>query len=701
MDMPIFSQKRIRANQVFPFPENTRIVEENPVCLSWLPLEDSPAYTAVLFDENKNEIWRADTKKNYIITPTLNKPGKYYWNVLANGCQRGLHEFTLSKNAVMIHRVSAKQLYDCIPDKRPRHLFFESDISKLIDTKATEVTVLKRNIEAAYKNGMPDAPMYHKDPNALPYREYFGRFRDFCDRDLVACSLGYALLGDEKAGLHAKQLLFTICDWSPYGPCDLNGPWGDEIGLSLSRCLPSVFDLLYPMLDEKERIFIARMVKAYGAQCWERLKRIDFCANPGDSHAGRIPAYLGEAAMVLKGTGVQTEEEAIAWLDYALDIYGGIFPHFGSVDGGWAEGPFYSTSYTKWYLPFFCAVERYTPCRFLDRPFYQRLPHYFLHFANPEYENHPFGDGYWCRPEDKEWPGFFAQNPLKVYCDRSDSQRIKQQAKEAADQKLYLLHLLDLFIPQSAPPKTDLSGEAKNMHVFPDTGYISMHTDIFDTKNDFALLARASKFGSDSHRHPDQGSFALFFGGKALISPSGYFGRAYGTKHHVEWLNSTRAHNAILINGEGQPFRSMNSVGRIVSYKDEGEYKYAKVDISDSYDALTEWTREFELCSDKLTIRDHVKADRPVIVTYPLHSLVLSKAKGNSAVIERENAVLTVTPVSGDLKDLLITDKFQVDLNEGEPEKYHVTMPPQFHLSWTTDKKAEHDIEVTYTLTKK
>ncbi|MBQ4044196.1 MAG: heparinase II/III family protein [Clostridia bacterium] len=696
-----FSQQRVNVRQLFPFPENGRLVEENPPCLSWLRPEGNPPCTVLLWNADGKELWRAETEKNYIVPPALPAPGEYRWNVYGGGMERGEWRFTLSENAVSIHRVTAEELYDRVPDVRPRHLFFAEDIAKLIADRPREVATLRRNIEAAYENGMPQPPRYHRDPDALPYREYFGRFRDYCDRDLVACALGYALLGDEKAGTHAKELLLCICDWNPFGPCDLNGPWGDEIGLSLARCLPAVFDLLYPLLNEKERTFAARTVKAYGYQCWLRLKRLDFCANPGDSHAGRIPAYLGEAALSLKGTGILSREDALAWLDYALDIYGGIFPYYGTPDGGWAEGVFYASSYTRWYLPFFCAVERYSGCRFLDRPFYQRLTQYFLHFAGPDFENHPFGDGYWCHPEDIEWPGFFAQNPCRLYAHRFGPALAKERAEKAAEQPLYLLHLLDVFIPAGDPPAVSLTGEAENVQCFPDAGFVSLHTDLADTEKDFALLARASRFGSDSHRHPDQGSFALFCGGKALISPSGYFGRAYGTKHHREWLNSTRAHNAILVDGEGQPTKSLLSVGKILFCRDEGGVKTAKLDMSTAYASLTAWTRTFTLTANELIVEDHIEADHPVAITYPLHTLVMPQAEGNSLIVERENVRLTVQPIAGDLAELVVTDKFAVDLNEGEPEQYHVTMPPQFHAGWTTPKKQVHDITVRYTIAKK
>jgi tripeptide aminopeptidase len=94
----------------------------------------------------------------------------------------------------------------------PRHLFCREDIPEIVRTHEAELRVLRRNIEQAYKDGIPEMPMYHRDPDALPYREFFGRYRDFVDRNLVALSLGWALLGDEKAGAFAKEILLTICE---------------------------------------------------------------------------------------------------------------------------------------------------------------------------------------------------------------------------------------------------------------------------------------------------------------------------------------------------------------------------------------------------------------------------------------------------------------------------------------------------------
>ena len=566
------------------------------------------------------------------------------------------------------------------------------------EARSRELEVLRRNIEAAYADGFPQQPHYHWDPDALPMREYINVCRRYIDRNLTACALGYALLGDEEAGAFAKKLLLTVVDWNPDGACSQIAGWGDEVGLSMARILPSVFDLLYPLLNDKERTYVARTIRVYGKQCWDRLEKLDFCTNPGNSHCGRIPAYMGEIALVLKDTGVQPREEAVAWLGYALDIYCGIFPHYGTPDGGWAEGAFYSSSYTRWYLPFFSAIERYSGCNLLERPFYQRLSQFLLHFASPEFENHPFCDGYWCTADDPEWPGFFAQNPLRIYAERFGPELAKKRAEVAVEQPVYELHLLDAFIPSGKKPEINLTGDASNMQAFPDAGFISMHTNLADTEKDFAVLAHATKFGTDSHRHADQGNFAIFCAGNAMITPSGYFGRKYGSMHHFQWTKTSKAHNVILVDGCGQPVHSHLPTGKIVSWSEQNGVMTAKLDMSNAYEErLKRWIRTITLTEAGVTVEDHIEAPKPVVITYPLHMLSRPKKNGGDLIVKRGGYSLLVHPELGELGNCTVNDTFDIDLNRGEPAKYHVTRHPQYHAYYTTPNRAVHDLRVRFT----
>ena len=704
-DTHSFPKTRSDGWKVFPYPVGGVTVYENPPAFIWLPANGDTAhnipYLVTVKNADGETVLSETVTGNTFVPGQILSAGAYTWNVTLpdTDTARGWESFVIAENAIPFVRPTADEVFAGIPTERPRHLFSQKDIPALLHDHAPELETLRRNIIKTYKDGLPARPMYHHDPDALPYREFFGRFRDYCDRNLVACALGYHLLGDEEAGQFAKKLFLTICDWNPLGPCALNGPWGDEVGLSCARCFPAVFDMLCPLLDRHQRAYCAQTVAAYAAQCEERLTRLDYMANPGNSHAGRLPAYLGEAALSLWGEPGMDETVLRRWLSYALDIYGGMFPFFGTPDGGWAEGTFYATSYTKWYLPFFSAVARFSGKSFFDRPFYRNFARYLLHFALPDHEIHPFGDGYWCSPDSPEWPGFFAQNPFHVYADLSGLPEAGAYDRALASPDLYLLHLLDVFLPTEAlaAVKPDFTAPVTDADAFPDAGFVSLHSDHTDPSSDLHLMARASKFGPGSHRQPDNGSFALFCGGTALIAPSGYFGRAYGTKHHMQWLNTTKAHNAILVDGVGQTFGNHTHTAKIVScgIADDGT-RFTVLDMAESYPMLSGWKRIIRMTdAHTVTVEDEITADAPVVITWSLHMLSKPSANALTVTVTRGGHTLTAVPDIGCFATVTLSDKYDVDLNEGEPEQFHVTMPQQYHVYYETARKLEHQICVT------
>ena len=193
-------------------------------------------------------------------------------------------------------------------------------------------------------------------------------------------------------------------------------------------------------------------------------------------------------------------------------------------------------------------------------------------------------------------------------------------------------------------------------------------------------LIRASRFGSDSHRHPDQGSFAFFFRGVALISPSGYFGRRYGSKHHREWTNTSRAHNVPLFGGVGQYENDLRAVGKILSATEAGGTLCASVSAGDAYPVPVEWTRSFSLSDQTLTVTDEFGQGSPAEITLCLHTLSRPEPDGNGFRLTRRGVTLICRPTEGIDRPPEILDMFAVPVNEGEPEAYAVSVPQQYHV---------------------
>lgn len=692
----MLEQKRTSGSQIFPAPADGAVIEETPPVFSFLRDGKEKKYRVVVQDRSGKVVFEAETEKNHVVPKEPLEPGAYRWNLLCGEEERGWQEFSISENAAVILRKDAEAVFAAVPDVRPRHLFFKEDIPGILKKRKAETEILKRNIEAACTRELPKPPLFYSFEDGLPYREYFGEYREYCDRDMVACALGYALLGDEGAGKKAKELLLTICSWNPDGPCAVNAPWNDEIGLSNARCIPAVYDMLYDILTDQQRYIAEKTIIAYAEQCEERLRALDFAENPGDSHAGRLPAYLGEAALVLKGSVYIKEEILIRWLSYALEIYGGIFPFYGTADGGWAEGPFYASSYTRWYLPFFMAVERFADVRFLDRPFYQRLPQFLLHFAEKERENHPFGDGYWCGSEDPEWKGFFAQNPFRLYAERFGPEEARIKAEQYAAPELFELHLLDVFLPEGRMPERGLTGEACAMAVFEGAGLASCQTNVADQAHGTGLLVRASRFGSVSHQHADQGSFALIRNNKVLITPSGYFGRCWGTKHHRNWTKTTKAHNCILVNGRGQETDSFRATGRFVDWgHEENKRFFLRLDLREAYPMLEFYERSFELTEKELVIRDEIRSKEACEISWLLHMLDRpALQEDGTLILEHGGERAVVFPDKAFCGTPDITGRFGTDVNEGVEEAFRVSMEDQYHVTFRTKAQKQHHIEV-------
>ena len=189
----------------------------------------------------------------------------------------------------------------------------------------------------------------------------------------------------------------------------------------------------------------------------------------------------------------------------------------------------------------------------------------------------------------------------------------------------------------------------------------------------------------------------------SLISPSGYFGSGYGTKHHYEWTNHSKAHNTILVDGQGMLTFSEKSVGRIESCEKNGRVFTAKLDLGQAYAQLESWKRCFTMDADARTllVEDVICCDGEYPLQWLLHSLGMPRAEGSSVIIDRQGIRLTIEPLEGLLPEAEIKDEYDVKINEGARGQYNtLELPKQYHMKWHTPKAKTHRIAVKLTVTK-
>ena len=703
----VLSQTRTSFAQLFPGPEEGRVVEINPPPFFWLKVAGVDRYTIHLENESGSFSLKHETAENYWIPANVLEPGTYRWDLEVAGRRRGWWTFSLDANAKVQIAPDADSVLKKIPSEHPRHYLRRGDAAAIRKYHARHLPSLRRTIQLALADGAPPLPDIHLAPDEatqmLRYREWTNIARRHVDRNLVACTLGHVLLGDAKAAKMARESLLAVCTWNPEGPCSVDGPWGDEIGLSMVRCLPFVIDALADALSEKELRFVKTALTAYARQAYARLCRTDFTHTPGNSHVGRLCGYVGEAAIVLHGTIEAAESRA--WLDYSLRVFSTFFPFFGGADGAWAEGPFYASSYTRWYLPFFLALERISAFTFLERPFYRRLADFFLHFARFDWDAHPFGDGWWCRSSDVEWPGFFAQDPFRIYAERFGSSQIKTYRAKTKPPSHLELHLLDLFVPPSLLKASKQKSLPTNNAdaLFPDTGFASLQVDLVNEKKNTALLVRASKFGNGSHQHADQGSFSIVHRGKGLVIPSGTFGALYGSAHHNQWTRQTKAHNCVLIGGKGQRHGYLGAAHFLKMENGKaGGRAYSRVtcDMTATYEDTDHYLRHFYFFKpDLIVVADEIQLKNPKEITWCLHTPSRPNVGPDRAVMKIRQSTLEVSLASsGKTHRPELINRYPVPVNEGVPARFAVRRPELTHWNWHLPSASRHSILTVFSV---
>ena len=620
--------------------------------------------------------------------------GSYRWRVKCEQSGELSHwnEFSIDAETEAYLAPTAKELFALCDGHDQFLLYFNEDISA--------VKIASSELRPKFVASVEDI-----DIEAIQYPNHYRRgleegkrtaianVRNWIDRDLMALTLLYRVWGDETAGHQACQLLLRLAEWSPEGPASLLRPctWGDEVGLSLARNLYLAYHWLSPLLTAEECDFVRPLLVRLAFQMEERLEQDQFKQFPGHSHTSRLPAYLGIAALALhKEFDVTTCER---WLNYALMIYRGVLPFYGGADGSWVEGPFYSSSYTKWHHPFFLAVERLSGFSFYNHPFYKNYVKFAVDFVATQERIHPFGDGFWCQREGKEWPGFFAQNPLRIY-----AQRFGDQTARHLDRVLesgiesYKLHLLDVVptIPQLQHREMtscvmEPSGDLNHIYYsYAGLGKLS--------KSKMVLYYRASQFGNSSHRHADQGNFAFVDHGQNILTPSGSYGYRFGSQHHSLWTRTTQAHNLPLIAGVGQKLDCPSGIAHLIKQKNGSGFSYVVLDLTKAYIGCNHYWRTLVQCADKgIVVFDDIELTEAKEVQWRLHTPSQVEFGTDSIHLLQENLEYKLTLTGEALSspqlvpEINDADGFYGDVESDAQKQIH-------HLEWQLPARLTHRV---------
>ncbi|MBI5818407.1 MAG: DUF4962 domain-containing protein [Verrucomicrobia bacterium] len=600
-------------------PADGQIMEVTPPAFIWVPGGRNATYALQLshsefFPAEETRTFAGLTRAVFVPREPLS-PGRWFWRYgveTKNGPVFGRARlFAVPKSARSFPLPDFEKVAQSVPVQRPRLFLNGAQLAKIRAAAKGElkgaVQELVKSCEKAIGEELVPEPDYQpKEPGKRgPWAvRIMSTTRPPMDK-MEQCALAYLVTGDRRLGLEAKRRLLYFFSWNPEGPTSLFAY--DEPPMWVMMRGTRAYDWTYDLFTAEERARIEPNMKVRALQFLKRLQRLPFESNPYDSHAGRLPGFLGECALSF----IHEWPEAREWLEYVTTIYMTSYPAWGGDDGGWQEGPSYWSAYMGFAVHFVVALRHATGVDLMQKPFFRNTPNYALYTATPYHENSPFGDNQHSPPHGPRAVMYafssLTQNPFfRWYADAAGY-------KPGSD--VLSLATYDPSVKARSPL------ELPQAHVFPGAGLASMHTALGDKERDISFLLRSSPFGSVSHGHADQNAFVVEAFGRGLAIATGYY-PWYGSPHHSQWTRATRAVNSILVDGQGQVQRSAAAKGDITAFLHGEGYDYAEGEAGAAYgDKLKRFRRHVvHVRPGVFVVFDDLAATKPATFQWLLHA---------------------------------------------------------------------------------
>jgi hypothetical protein len=658
-----------------PAPAEGAKAATNPPSFRWLPEPGAVSY--ILQYSARKDFSGGSTvtvegiKLNLHHPAKTIKPGKWHWRYRISRADGSASEwsavrsFTMPKDAVEFILPPVEDVLARIPKGRPRLFLRPEDVepfrrARLADRKEEWAELQKLIDQQLDKPVMKEpAPYPNGKWNVDMWREYMAQARGMGSR-VEHLAFGYLMTGDRKYADAAKAQILEICTWDPQGMSSWKG--NDEVAMPIILSTSRAYDWIYDTLTPEEREKIRDMIRIRAGDVYHMLRGIPYEAKPFASHQTRVLKFLGQASISFLGE----ISEAGEWFEWLMSVFYCIYPPWGGTDGSYHEGPNYWSAYFSWAQQFATALKSATGIDLYQKPFFRNTGYWALYCIPPHGAMTPFGDG----TTGKTGVG----HKMNLYRLSSvyDDPYLRWYV-DAIPDKLGPSMIMYLWRDDSvaSKPPTDIP----QSRAFPDCGLAAMHSDLAGGKNDVYMLLKSDPYGSWSHNYADQNSLYLQAFGEPLAIPSGYY-PWYGSPHHSQWTWQTKAHNSILVNGEGQVPRRMSSRGRITGSLFSPWFDYACGDATEAYGGrLSKFLRHVLFVrSDYFVIIDELEAKDPSTFRWLLHSWEKMSVGDSQATVSKGDARLLVRFVEPEKIEISQTDQFTVPPErEGLANQWHLT----------------------------
>lgn len=414
------------------------------------------------------------------------------------------------------------------------------------------------------------------------------------------------------------------------------------------------------------------------------------------------------------------KEEAKMWLEYVYELWLYRNPAASRNDGGWHEGNGYFGTNERQLLSTPVVMSKLMNYDYFSHPWYQNVAKY-LSYSNPV--GNPglaFGDGngYEGSEQSNLIEGLAYLHPENYW----NLWRLK--TTKALDRTWFIdkvgeneaaWSLLSIWHHNKKPELENVKAPEKLAEVFPDLGYVGMHSDLSNPSKNMLVNFLSSPFGQLNHAHPAQNAFNVAYGGEPLFWRTGYYNSL--DKHKVYDFKHSRAHNTVLPDGMGQSC-DISGYGWIPRFVSGADISYVLGDASNAYTGVYNLSEKFQkdegftvspengfgnpgvtrfrrhvamLRPGYVVIYDELEAKQPINWTFRLNAIKnMKKTADNEVATSNAFATARASFFCKAAFDTQVTDQFfggpALDWRnrQGKDSKHY---PDQWHSSITTKDK--------------
>lgn len=551
--------------------------------------------------------------------------GKWYWRygvAMDNAPQRVTwstqnYTFTITGKERKVVYPTPEQLAERVSGKGPHVYLLPSEIGKLLpqshpDMKKRLINSFKRSLahptEFKIKVDTTDYPK-HLTPAGIHRHFTLKTLKQFTalSDEVRTLLYAYLLTGDaqyKKKGLDGFYALDNEYHTTMMRYAKRPGFPDDFTVEQHTKTMNLILDAFSSDLTDKWKSHIVELLYKIKKDGYlNYYKQLEFSEHTVyKAHLWQMCVYtLLSSSIIL----APYKEEAKQWMEYAYELWLYRNPAGSRTDGGWhaGNGYFGANERQLTFTPLF--LGKLMDYNYFDHPWYQNVSKYLTYSAPYGNPGLAFGDGNGYMGSAQQnlsevLAYIFPDNPWNLW-------RMKSCEKETpARQKFNLAQesvwsLLSVWNQYGKPDYAHAQAPQELAALFPDIGYVGMHTDLEHPEQNMLLNFRSCPFGQLNHAHPAQNAFNIAYGNEPLFWRTGHY--AMSTAHSAYSFKHTRAHNSILADGIGQAC-DVSGYGWIARFATGKNISYALGDASHAYSGVD------EKLSEKFRRRNNIDISR-------------------------------------------------------------------------------------------